>query len=74
MLEKRVGSGGAVNDQIKYLRYSCEAKYFGHKRDKTRQNFVKTESFGARKTSFNTMNFDYIPQQSLLKFHPFSMA
>ncbi len=25
-----------------------EAKDFGHKRDKTRQNFVKTESWGAK--------------------------
>ncbi len=35
----------------KYLRYSCGASDFGHKRDDTVQNFVKTESFRPRKTS-----------------------
>ncbi len=42
---------------FKYLRYSCEASDFGHKRDDTVQNFVKTESFRPRKTSWNTVNF-----------------
>ena len=41
----------------KYLRYSCEASDFGHKRDDTVRNFVKTESFRPRKTSWNTVNF-----------------
>jgi hypothetical protein len=37
--------------EVKYLRYSCEASDFGHKRDDTVQNFVKTKSFRPRKTS-----------------------
>ncbi len=41
----------------KYLRYSCEASDFGHKRDDTVRNFVKNESFRPRKTSWNTVNF-----------------
>jgi hypothetical protein len=41
----------------KYLRYSCGASDFGHKRDDTVQNFVKTESFRPRKTWYNTVNF-----------------
>ncbi len=41
----------------KYLRYSCEASDFGHKRDDTVRNFVKTESFRPRKTSWNTVDF-----------------
>jgi hypothetical protein len=43
--------------QAKYLQYSCEALDFGHKRDDTVRNFVKTESFRPRKTSWNTVNF-----------------
>ncbi len=41
----------------KYLRYLCETSDFGHKPDNTVQNFVKTESFRPRKTSWNTVNF-----------------
>ncbi len=41
----------------KYLRYSCEASDFSHKRDDTVRNFVKTKSFRPRKTSWNTVNF-----------------
>jgi hypothetical protein len=33
------------------LRCWCEAKDFGHERNKMRLKFVKTESFGSRKTS-----------------------
>ncbi len=42
---------------FKYLRYSSEASDFGHKQGDTVQNFVKTESFRPRKTSWNTVNF-----------------
>jgi len=40
-----------------YLRYSCEALYFSRKRGNMVQNFVKTESFRPRKTSWKTVNF-----------------
>jgi hypothetical protein len=39
------------------LRFSFEAKDFSKKQKKTRQNFVKTESLGPRKTFLNTVNF-----------------
>ncbi len=42
---------------IKYLWYSSEAWYFGHKWGDTVWNFIKTESFRPRKTSWNTVNF-----------------
>ncbi len=32
----------SINVVTKYLQYSCEASDFGHKRDDTVQNFVKT--------------------------------
>jgi hypothetical protein len=41
----------------KYLRYSCEASDFGHSRGNKVRNFIKTESFRPRKTSWNTVNF-----------------
>ncbi len=41
------------------LRYSREAKDFGHKQNAMRQNFIKTESLRLRKTSLNTVNSVY---------------
>jgi hypothetical protein len=35
----------------------CVKKDFGHKRNEMRQNFVKTDSLGLRKTFLNTTNF-----------------
>ncbi len=54
------------------MQYLCEAKDFGHKWDKTRPNFVKTESLGLWKTLLNTVNFCLSSGQSLINFWPFS--
>ncbi len=54
--------------------YLCEAKDFGHKQDKTRQNFLKIEYLALRKTLLNTVNFRQNSGQSLPNFQPFFMA
>ncbi len=56
----------------KYLQYWCEARDFVHLRDNMRWNFIKTESFRPRKTSWNTVNFCYILQNCFPNFHLYS--